>query len=293
MTKKNTITVVSIIMLPVLAGCILFSLSQFNKDSSLALSQQTKKIGIVKIIDVIIASEEYVRQLEEMRKDNEIAGVILRIDSPGGAVAPSQEIYQEAMRFREANKLLVVSMGNVAASGGYYIAAPAQKIFSNPGTITGSIGVIFQFPQYNKLLDKIGVRINTFKAGEFKDIGNPNREMSDKEKQYIQALLDNTHEQFIQDVCKARGMDIKKLRPLANGRIFTGQQAKEAGLVDTLGGLTEAISYCKKQTGVPEKSKLVEKTRTTDFVKDMFSEKLSSLFPFLKNRFIPAGCYYL
>lgn len=293
MRNRNSIVILCIILLPVLAGVMVAIFSGHAGSSSLSFSRQTKKIGLVKIIDVIISSEEYVRQLEELRKDDEIAGVILRIDSPGGAVAPSQEIYQEVMRYKEANKSLIVSMGNVTASGGYYIASPASKIFSNPGTITGSIGVIFHFPQYYKLLDKIGVKINTIKAGEFKDIGNPNREMSEKEKQYLQQLLDNTQEQFIHDVSVARSLDMQKLRSIANGKIYTGSQALALGLVDSMGGFSDALAYLKKSLNLPDKTKIIEKNKPSDFVKDILANSLSRYFPALRNTFIPAGCYFL
>jgi protease-4 len=293
MTNRNLTVILCIILLPVVAGIIALTSSNNGIGKSIDLSSGRGKIGLVRLVDIIMSSEVYVQQLEELRNDETIDGVILRIDSPGGAVAPSQEIYQEVMRYRLAKKPLIVSMGNIAASGGYYIASSATRIFSNPGTITGSIGVIFQFPQYYKLLDKVGVKVTTFKAGEFKDIGNPNREISEKEKLYIQALLDNTHEQFIHDVSVARCMDIKKLRLLANGKIFTGQQALDAGLVDTLGGYSDAVAYLKKLLNLPNKTKVVEKIKTTDFLKDMLSGKLAALFPWTKNRFVPAGCYYL
>lgn len=289
MTKRQTIIILGIIIAPVILGS--FILHSKHRDSP--FGAQGKKIGLVKIFDIIYSADNYVTQLEELRKDKSIAGVILRIDSPGGAVAPSQEIYEEVMRYRNAHKTLVVSMGNVAASGGYYIATPASRIFANPGTITGSIGVIFQFPHYYKLLDKLGISMTTIKAGRFKDVGNPNRDLTKKEKEYLQQLLDNTHNQFIEDVSQARNFDVQELREMADGRIFTGQQACEMGLIDSLGGYIDALSYLKKSLNLPEKTKVIEKKKHPGFIKELFVKSVLKHIPFVNNSLVPAGSYFL
>ncbi len=292
MTKRQTIIILCIISAPVIVGSLLILTSQ-EEGGAFSLTAQGKKIGLVKIFDVIYSAENYVKQLEEFRKDNSIAGVILRIDSPGGAVAPSQEIYKEVLQYRESHKSLVVSMGNVAASGGYYIASPASKIFANPGTITGSIGVIFQFPHYYKLLDKLGISMTTIKAGKLKDVGNPNRELTEKERRYLQALIDNTHTQFITHVSEARAMEIDTVRSLADGRIFTGQQALEIGLIDSLGGYSDALAYLKKSLNLPEKTKVIEKKRHPGILNNLFAEGILKHIPFINNSLIPAGTYFL
>jgi len=292
MKKRHIIIIFCIVLIPVFIGIFLSNTS--NGDENLfTFEKQQKKIGLVKIYDIIYSSDEYVEQLRQLRKDNSIAGVILRINSPGGGVAPSQEIFEEVMRYKDIQKPIVVSMGNVAASGGYYIASPAKKIFACPGTITGSIGVIFQFPHYYKLLDKIGINMTTLKCGEYKDVGNPNRELTEKEKKYLQNLLDNTYQQFIDDVSIARNIDKTRVRNLAEGRIYTGKQAKEAGLVDSLGGYQVAVSYLKKILDLPEKTKIIEKKSQPGFLKEILSENLERYLPAIKKYEMSAGCYFL
>ena len=293
MTKRQKITVISIIIAPVIIGFLLFNKDLANSGGNIPFGKQDKQIGLVKIFDVIYTADDYVKQLQELRNDKNVAGVIVRVNSPGGAVAPSQEIFSEMMQFKNAEKPLVVSMGTVAASGGYYIASPAEKIFANPGTITGSIGVIFQFPHYYKLLNKIGIQMTTLKAGNLKDVGNPNRDLTEPEKEYLQVLLDNTHKQFINDVSSARKMDREELRKIADGRIFTGEQALEEGLIDSLGGYSDALSYLKKSLNLPEKTKVIEKKKRPGILREVLKEGLVKHIPFLNRNIISAGCYFL
>ncbi len=295
MSKKNIAIIVAIVLLPIiLSGILNNSNSPFSKKkSSLDFSAAGKKLGLLKIRDVIFSSESTVKLIEDFQKDNSIAGVLLRIDSPGGAVAPSQEIFRAVEALSESGKPVVVSMGNVAASGGYYIAAPADMIFANPGTITGSIGVIMQFPHYHGLLDKLGVQMTTIKAGKLKDIGNPNRDLTTDEKKFLQTFIDNTHSQFINHVASSRNMDPKRVRELADGRIYTGEQALNVELVDSLGTFSDAMGYLRKITGVSDKVKPVTKYRNAEFFKDLLSETIFEKFPFLKSAPKPAGCYYL
>jgi|WetSurMetagenome_2_1015567.scaffolds.fasta_scaffold00051_32 protease IV len=252
-----------------------------------------KKIGLVEITDVILSSEAVVKQLRTYRDDESIAGVLLRVDSPGGAVAPSQEIYQEVLRFRTAGKPLVASLGNVAASGGYYVACPAQKIFANPGTITGSIGVIFSFPKYYKLLDKLGISVEVLKSGRVKDMGGPEREMTPEEKKLFEEILTDIHEQFINDVSRARAIRVDSLRPMADGRIMTGEQARRLGLVDTLGGFQDAADYLKKLAGLPQSAEVVEKKKRPSYLHTLLFGELAEKFPALQSTFVPAGSYFL
>ncbi len=293
MKRHQILIIIGIILIPVIIGIVLMGISATQYSDTFSLSGQQKKIGLVKIFDIIYSSESHVKQLEELRKDNSVAGVILRINSPGGGVAPSQEIFQEVLRFRQANKPVVVSMGNVAASGGYYIASASERIFANPGTITGSIGVIFQFPHYYDLLNKIGIKMTTIKSGKYKDIGNPNRDLTTREKAFLQKLLDNTHTQFIDDVALARSMELSMLKKIADGRIFTGQQALEAELVDTLGGFSAAVAYLKEALDLPEKTKVVEKKSRPQFLRDIISERFTGALSFVKRPDLPAGCYFL
>ena len=292
MTKGQKCAIATILAAPILIGIIMLlvsSSSSISKFSPIA----SKKIGLIEITNVIYSSDEYVRQLRSFRENEAIAGIILRIDSPGGAVAPSQEIFKEVMKFRIVNKPVVVSMGNLAASGGYYVACPAFKIFANPGSETGSIGVIMNIPHYYKLLGKIGVDIQVLKAGEMKDVGNPYREMTTREKTYLQTMLDDIYMQFVEDVSKARNIARDSLIPIADGRIFSGRQALKIGLIDTLGGYEDAVSYLKGYLGIPEKSPIVEKKTRDGLLKRLIYTELFDKFPLLKRAASPAGSYYL
>jgi len=265
--------IIAIILSPVLLGLVLL-LNRGDGTTPRSFSRTTpfKRIGLVEVKGTIFESEEYVRQLKALRLDNAIAGVLLRIDSPGGAVAPSQEIYAEVMKYRLDHKPLVVSMSSIAASGGYYIASPAFKIFADPGTLTGSIGVIFTLPLYQELSKKLGIEMRVLKAGDLKDVGSPYRGLTDAEKRLLERLLDDTHKQFIADVAKGRGMNLDTLTRYADGRILTGKQAFEAKLVDTLGGYEDALEWLRRHTGLSKNAKVVRKTATTSRLKDWLGE---------------------
>jgi protease-4 len=292
MTKGQKYAIVAIIAAPVFFGLAALAVKSSSSTSSLS-PLSSKKIGLVEISDVIYASDEYVRELRELRESDAIAGVVLRVDSPGGAVAPSQEIFKEVMKFRDEDKPVVVSMGNLAASGGYYVACPATKIFANPGTMTGSIGVILSFPHYYKLLDKIGVNMEVLKSGDLKDVGSPTREMTPRERVYMQTMLNDVHTQFIDDVSMARRISRDSLLPLADGRVFTGRQAIKVKLVDTLGSFEDAVAYLKEYLGISDKSPLVEKKTREGFLKRLLYEELFDKIPLLKRATSPGGSYFL
>jgi protease-4 len=251
-----------------------------------------KRLAVVRIEGVITDATWHANVLREHLNNRNVAGVLLRIDSPGGAVAPSQELYNEVAAYKEIGKPLVVSMGNVAASGGYYIAAPAQKIFASPGTITGSIGVIFTLPMYQELAKKIGIDMRVLKAGEMKDMGSPYRPMSEAETAFMQTLLDDVHEQFITDVAKGRETEEEEIRAWADGRILTGKQAYESQLVDTLGGFAEAFRHLSELCGVSEFVRPVEKKQKTGWREYILESKLKEL-PGAETITRPAGLYYL
>jgi protease-4 len=205
-------------------------------------------VAIVEVEGVIKESETLVESLVALRKDPNVVAVVLRIDSPGGGVAPSQEIYDEIGRLREA-KPVVASLGNIAASGGYYIAAAASAIVAAPGTLTGSIGVIMEFRQLMELAEKVGIGDTIVKSGPYKDIGHPMRPMTDAERQLLQGMVDDVYAQFVDAVSTGRGMDPAAVRKLADGRLFSGSQAKSAGLVDALGGLHTAVQLAWERAG--------------------------------------------
>lgn len=206
-------------------------------------------IGLVEVKGMILDSKETIRQLRHFLKQDGVKVVVLRVDSPGGVVAPSQEIYEEVRKFA-AKKKIIVSMGSLAASGGYYISAPATMIYANPGTITASIGVILKLSNIEALMDKIGIKSHTLKTGKYKDSGSPLRQFSPEDRAMLQSVIDNTHEQFIRAVAEGRKLPIDEVRKIADGRILSGEQAKGVKLVDRLGTLQDAIEEAGKQAGI-------------------------------------------
>lgn len=208
-----------------------------------------EKIGVVEVTGIIAKTKPIIDQLEKYERDDRIKAIILRVDSPGGVVGAAQEIYQ-AVNKTKATKKVVASMGSVAASGGYYIAAATDKIVANPGTITGSIGVIVEFSNVEKLIEKMGLKSYSIKSGKFKDVGSPFREMTEEEKAYIKEVVNDIHVQFEKAVAEGRNMPIEKVHSLANGRIFTGRQAKALGLVDVLGNFQDAVDLAKNLAGI-------------------------------------------
>jgi protease-4 len=196
----------------------------------------------VDVRGAIYDSQDIVRQLKKYQNDSSVKGLILRIDSPGGGVAASQEIYDQLLKFRDEGKVIVASMGSVAASGGYYVACAADTIFANPGTITGSIGVVLSYPVASELMEKAGLSMETVKSGDVKDVGNYAREVTPEDREMLQALIDDTHEQFVDVVVNSRGLEMSEVLEMSDGSIFSGRQALQLGLIDKLGTLQDAIS---------------------------------------------------
>lgn len=238
--------IVLCVIFAVFAGMMQFPTLLSSGTSSFSAG---KKVGIIEVRGAITDSKNTVDQLVAFAKDNAIKAIVLRVDSPGGGVGPSQEIYAEVARITQ-NKPIIVSMGSVAASGGYYIAAPANKIYANPGTITGSIGVIMEFTNVLELMDKIGLRTRVVKSGTHKDIGSSVRDMTTEEQALLQGLIDDVHSQFVAAVGEGRNLAEEHVRQLADGRIFTGKQALQLGLVDELGGLRVAVAEAARQGGI-------------------------------------------
>ncbi len=212
------------------------------------------RVAILRVSGVIVNPMPVVKKIQKLSRDKSVKALVIRVDSPGGSVGASQEIYRAIERFKATGKPVVVSMGNVAASGGYYISAPADFIYANEGTITGSIGVIVQHVAYRELLKKIGVSATSIKTGKFKDTLNPFRELTPEEKKYLKDTITEVYEQFLSSILKYRGDKISedRLREVADGRVITGQSAKSLGLVDEIGGIEDAVSKAKELAGVPE-----------------------------------------
>lgn len=218
-----------------------------------------EKIAIIRITGIILESSNTIEELEKYNQNPSVKAIILRIDSPGGGVVPSQEIYEEVKKIKiEGKKKIIASMGSVAASGGYYIASASDKIVANPGTLTGSIGVIMELANFEGLLNKVGIESVVVKSGELKDIGSPFRKMSEKERGLLQKLLDDIHGQFIDAVASGRALKKEDIESLADGRVFTGREAKELGLVDELGNLQDAIKVAADAVGIKGKPKIIE-----------------------------------
>ncbi len=212
------------------------------------------RVAVIKVNGAILEPDRIVSKIQKAKEDKSVRALVLRVDSPGGSVGASQEIYRALEDFKSSGKPLVVSMGNVAASGGYYISAPADLIFANPGTITGSIGVIIQHTEIKDLFERLGIKTTAIKTGKFKDTLSPFRDLTPEEKEYLQKTIEDAYEQFLQAILKYRSKKIseQKLREIADGRIFTGRVAKELGLVDELGNLQDAINRAKQMAGVPQ-----------------------------------------
>jgi protease-4 len=215
------------------------------------------QVGVVTLRGVILDSRTAVDQLKKFRKDDRIKAIILRIESPGGSVAASQEIYREVVK-TVPRKKVVVSMGNVAASGGYYVAAAADRIVANPGTLTGSIGVIMRFSNIQDLLQKIGVSQEVVKTGPYKDVGSPVRKMKPEERQLLEGVIQNVYRQFVAAIVTSRRLPRAEVEKIADGRIFTGEQAKELGLVDELGSFEDAVDTAKRLARLSGEVKLVQ-----------------------------------
>jgi len=246
------------------------------------------RIALVRIEGMIADSKDSIEEIKEYVKDPSVKAILLRIDSPGGAVAPAQEIHEEVKK-AVAKKQVVVSMGSVAASGGYYIASPATKIIANPGTITGSIGVIMEIPNLEGLMNKIGVKTEVVKSGKHKDLVSTFRGIRKEDREILQRVLDNVHEQFIMAVADGRKMSPADVRKIADGRIFTGEQAIKAGLIDELGNLEDAVQVAAKLSGIKGEPVIVSKKEhfsLINLLRGKIPKELTDFFPAVKVKYL-------
>lgn len=228
-------------------------------------------VGVVELKGAIIDGQEIIRQLRNMKKDEHVKAVVFRVDSPGGVVGPSQEIYA-AVKDLAKTKKVVVSMGSVAASGGYYVSAPATLIYANPGTITGSIGVLMKFSNIEGLMDKVGMKAYTIKTGKFKDTGSPARAMTDEERGMLQGVIDSTHGQFVKAVAQGRRLPEETVRAIADGRIFSGEQALALKLVDRIGSMQDAVDEAARLGGIKGEPRLIRTPKKKGKLVDMLVE---------------------
>jgi protease-4 len=227
-------------------------------DAGPSFSLSGNQIAVLDLEGIILDSKEFVEQLERYGTPSGVRAVVLRVNSPGGGVAAAQEMYEAVRRFRaETKKKVVVSIASVGASGGYYVACGADRIFANAGSITGSIGVIAEWVNYGELLKWAKLQDVVFKSGEFKDSGSPSRPLTEAEKKYFQNLIDGMYRQFVQAVADSRRLNESAVRALADGRVYTGAEAHSFGLVDELGTLQDAVDAAGKMAGIAVKPKIV------------------------------------
>ncbi|MCL4490647.1 MAG: signal peptide peptidase SppA [Nitrospirae bacterium] len=272
MKTKKTCLFITLFFVVLIFISIIFTLLQ--KEVSIG-----DKIALVRVEGPILEAKSVVDELKGHVKNRSIKAIVLRVNSPGGGVVPSQEIYGEVRKAAAAKKV-IVSMGSLAASGGYYISAPATRIIANPGTITGSIGVIMEVPNIKELMSKLGIKAEVIKSGKHKDIASVFRGIGKEEREILQGVMDDVHEQFIGAVAEGRRMPVEDVRKIADGRIFSGKQALKAGLVDELGDLEFAIKTAAKMAGIKGEPEVVTK------------KERSPIMDLLSGR-IPEGVYRL
>ncbi|MGA1790771.1 MAG: signal peptide peptidase SppA [bacterium] len=286
---KKGVLYVAVAILTVYLSTILISLI-FGLSIS---GSKGGKIGLIKVEGVIVSSSSFIDQIKRVKDNDSLKALLIRIDSPGGAVTPSQEIYSEIKKFqKETKRKVVVSMANTAASGGYYIACPADRIMANPGTITGSIGVITILPNLKGLFEKVGYEEMVIKSGKYKDIGSSSREMTKEEKEILQNMVDDIHEQFIDAVSESREIEKEKVKEIADGRIFTGRQAREINLIDDLGTLEDAIMLAAELAGIPGKPKVVSLKKERSLF-ETFKDFLSQTFTATPFNWSPIKLQYI
>jgi protease IV len=290
--KPILIILVSALALGVLFFSVLYLatfISGGKSSHSLSPLPGMEKIALVKIEGMLITADTIVDEINSYAEDSSVRAILIRIDSPGGGVVASQEIFNAVLNARkQGKKKVVISMGSVAASGGYYIAAAGDRIIANPGTLTGSIGVKMEFANLEKLLEKIGVRGMVVKAGEYKDIGSPFREMTETEKRLLQAVIDDVHSQFIEAVAKGRNLPETDVKAIADGRIFTGRQALQLKLVDQLGDLEDSINVTAELAGIKGKPKVVKKEKKVPFL-EYLKDETAAWFSDIITRSIDRG----
>jgi protease IV len=248
-----------------------------------------RSIAVVEITGAIFNAKPTVDKLERYMKNDRIPVIVIRLNTPGGGIEPTQEIYSTILKARGKGKKVVASMGTVAASGGYYIAAACDTVMASPGTLTGSIGVIADFMEFSGLLKKIGVDVTVVKSGKFKDIGSFSRQMTDEEKGLISGVIMDSYDQFVEAVAKGRRMDEETVKKYADGRVFTGRQAKEIGFVDALGTYQDAIDMAGRMAGLGDNPPVVMDER--DRIFEALSRNISHMLSIGAEWSLPSISY--
>jgi len=252
-----------------------------------------EKVGVVEIKGVIADPKPVILQLKRFRKNKDVKAIVLRIDSPGGGVGPSQEIYAAVKKTTRLKKV-VASMGAIAASGGYYVGAAADHIMANPGTITGSIGVVMEFANVEELFEKIGISAVVIKSGDYKDTGSPLRKMTPEERRLLEDFVDNVHQQFVTAVAEGRKMSEETVRTIADGRIFSGQRAQKLGLLDSLGNMEDAIALAAELGGIKgEPSVVYGEKKKFSVLEYILGSKLAGALDRITSAALHCGYLYM
>lgn len=262
-----------IIFIIFVVGFIFSSILYYNKSDVIELSKN--KIVVIDLENVIYESDTIINKIKKYEKNEKVKGFIIRVNSPGGGVAPSQEIYKY---IKNLDKPVYAAMQSLAASGGYYVSVAADKIYALPGTITGSIGVIIRFPNMKELYEKVGINFQTIKSGKFKDIGSSNREMTEEEIALLKDSVMEVYNQFLTDILSSRNINKETLLSYADGRIIVGSVAKEIGLVDELGTYFDAFENMKKEYN------LADAELYFDTKKDNLFEKITESVTYFRNK---------
>lgn len=269
MKKKSVIIIVVVAACFIFVGfaALVFVISLSGPGAEWDFHAFGSRVAVVELYGEIISSSDFVRQVRRWTEDGSVKAIVVDIDSPGGGVAASQEMYDQLIKAREEGVIVVASMRSVAASGGYYVACAADKIVANPGTLTGSIGVILSFPTARKLLDKIGLQWETVQSGDLKGVGDFTRPMTPEEERMLKAVIDDTYQQFVEAVAEGRDKPKEEIYPLADGAIFTGRQAYNLGMVDTLGTFEDAVSLAGIMADLgPDPDRIKERKRQATFL---------------------------
>lgn len=268
----------------VLLSIVVLSVLLVFSDDSRGEFSFNDRIQIVEIEGELVDSRAIIEQLKRYEDSPSVPAIILNVNSPGGGVAVSQEIYTEVKRLREKkNKIIVAYMSTVGASGAYYLACTANKIVASPGTIIGSIGVIAEWVNYGALLEWAKLQDVVLKTGEFKDSGTPTRPLTDREREYFQGLIDDMYVQFVEAVADGRKMDVSEVRAVADGRVFTGRDARDRKLIDEIGNFQDAVDMTAQLAGITGKPGLIRATRPTVTLLDVLTSDVSRLIPFGEN----------
>ena len=287
--KKRSIITLAVVFGGLFVGLLVFIgvlIMVFSPDDF----SDEPSIGVVELEGGISESESFIDDLEHFEEAENVEAIVVRINSPGGSVAPSQEMYYAIQRLAQ-EKPVAVSMGTVAASGGYYAACGSEMIFANPGTITGSIGVITQFFNVERLVDRTDIEVHTVTSGDFKDSGSPFRPFEDEDEAYFAEMVFDVHDQFVEDVANCRDMELSEAHELADGRVFTGRQAHQHGLVDELGSLHDAVDYLAEKVDLEDPAVVYPPEESLGIFAELFQVAVDSSMSEIKNQTKPRVSY--